>query len=105
MQAGSAVIATLKSPEVTVEPGGQATCEVEVNNDGRLVDEYQLQVSGADPAWCSVEPPSIRLMPRTSGVARVLFRPPRASSPAAGTGPFVVIATSSADPSVRSQAA
>ncbi len=105
VQAGSAVIATLKSPEVTVEAGGQATCEVEVNNDGRLVDEYRLQVSGADPAWCSVEPASIRLMPRTSGVARVLFRPPRASSPAAGTGPFVVIATSSADPSVRSQAA
>ncbi len=43
-------------------------------------------------------------MPRTSGLARVLFRPPRASSPAAGTGPFVVNATSSADPAVRAQA-
>ncbi|HKC83562.1 MAG TPA: zinc-ribbon domain-containing protein, partial [bacterium] len=105
VQAGSAVTARLKTPDVTVEPGGQATCEVEVNNDGRLVDEYRLQVSGADPSWCSVEPPSIRLMPRTSGLARVLFRPPRASSPAAGTGPFVVIATSSADPAARAQAA
>jgi len=105
VQAGSAVTARLKTPDVTVEAGGQATCEVEVNNDGRLVDEYRLQVSGADPSWCSVEPPSIRLMPRTSGLARVLFRPPRASSPAAGTGPFVVIASSSADPAVRAQAA
>lgn len=105
VQTGSAVIARLKTPDVTVEAGGQATCEVEVNNDGRLVDEYRLHVSGADPSWCSVEPPSIRLMPRTSGVARVLFRPPHASSPAAGTGPFVVIAASSADPSVRAQAA
>lgn len=105
VQAGSAVTASLKTPDITVEPGGQATCEVEVNNDGRLVDEYRLQVSGTDPSWCSVEPPSIRLMPRTSGVARVLFRPPHASSPAAGTGPFVVIAASSADPSVWAQAA
>ena len=105
VQAGSAVTATLKTPDVTVEPGGQATCEVEVNNDGRLVDEYRLQVSGADPSWCSVEPPALRLMPRTSGLARVLFRPPRASSPAAGTGAFVVTATSSAEPAVRAQAA
>ena len=105
VQAGSAVTATLKTPDVTVEPGGQATCEVEINNDGRLVDEYRLQVSGVDPSWCSVDPPSVRLMPRTSGLARVLFRPPRASSPAAGTGAFVVIAASSADPSVRAQAA
>jgi hypothetical protein len=105
VQAGSAVTATLKSPDVTVDPGGQATCEVEISNDGRLVDEYRLQVSGLDPSWCSVEPPAIRLMPRTSGLARVLFRPPRASSPAAGTGAFVLIAASSADPSVRAQAA
>jgi len=104
VQAGSAVTARLKTPEVTVDPGGQAACDVEISNDGRLVDEYRLQVSGADPSWCSVEPPSLRLMPRTSGLARVLFRPPRASSPAAGTGPFLVIATSSADPAVRAQA-
>jgi Abnormal spindle-like microcephaly-assoc'd, ASPM-SPD-2-Hydin/zinc-ribbon domain/HYDIN/CFA65/VesB-like, Ig-like domain len=105
VQAGSAVTLALRSPDVTVDPGGQAISEVEINNDGRLVDEYRLQVSGVDPSWCSVEPPSIRLMPRTSGAARVLFRPPRASSPAAGTGPFVVMATSSADPAVRAQAA
>ena len=105
VQAGSAVTARLKTPDVTVDPGGQATSELEINNDGRLVDEYRLQVSGVDPSWCSVEPASVRLMPRTSGLARVLFRPPRASSPVAGTGAYVVTATSSADPSVRAQAA
>src|SRR5215472_25512 len=105
VQSGSAITASLKTPDVTVEPGGQAACDVELNNDGRLVDEYRLQVSGVDPSWCSVEPPTVRLMPRTSGLARVLFRPPRASSPAAGTGAFVVYATSNADPTVRAQAA
>jgi hypothetical protein len=105
VQTGSAVAAMLKDQDVTVEPGGQASCEVTVNNDGRLVDEYHLQVTGVDPSWCSVEPSSLSLMPKTSASARVLFRPPRASSPAAGTGPFVVIVSSRADPKVRSQVA
>jgi hypothetical protein len=105
VQAGSAVSATLKNQDVVVDPGGQASCEVEVNNDGRLVDEYRLQVAGADPSWCSVEPASLRLMPKTSASARVLFRPPRAPNPAAGTGPFVVRVSSSVDPAARSEVA
>jgi Abnormal spindle-like microcephaly-assoc'd, ASPM-SPD-2-Hydin/zinc-ribbon domain len=105
VQVGSAVSATLKNQDVVVDPGGQASSEVEVNNDGRLVDEYRLQVRGADPSWCSVEPASLRLMPRTSASARVLFRPPRAPNPAAGTGPFVVAVSSSVDPTVRSEVA
>ena len=105
VQEGSAVSASLKSPDVTVDPGNQAVCEVEVHNDGRLVDEYRLQVSGVDPSWCSVEPTSLRLMPKTSASARILFRPPHMSNPAAGTGPFVVVVSSSVDPSVQSQVA
>src|SRR6266446_4606555 len=103
--AGSAVSAMIKSQDVVVEPGGQASCEVTVNNDGRLVDEYRLQLGGVDLSWASVEPSSLRLMPKTSATARVLFRPPRASNPMAGTGAFVVTVSSSADPSVRSQVA
>jgi hypothetical protein len=105
VQAGSAVSATLRNQDVVVDPGSQASCEVEVNNDGRLVDEYRLQVAGADPSWCSVEPASLRLMPKTSASARVLFRPPRAPNPAAGTGPFVVRVSSSVDPAARSEVA
>ena len=104
VQEGSAVSTNLKNPDVVVDPGGQAACEVEVHNDGRLVDEYRLQVSGVDSAWCSIEPASLRLMPKTSASARVLFRPPRASYPGAGTGAFVVIASSTVYPSAQSQA-
>jgi len=103
--ARSAVSATLKPTDLTVEPGGQAACEVQVNNDGRLVDEYRLSLSGADPSWCSVEPASLRLMPKTSGAARVLFRPPRAPNPAAATIPFVITVSSTVDPAVKSDVA
>jgi hypothetical protein len=105
VQAGSAVSAVLRNQDVVVDPGGQASCEIEVNNNGRLVDEYRLQVTGADPSWCSVEPASLRLMPKTSASARVLFRPPRAPNPVAGTVPFVVTVSSSVDPTVMSEVA
>jgi len=104
-RAGSAVSATLKTPDLAVEPGGQAVAEIEVHNEGRLVDEYRLNVTGPDPSWCSVEPLSLRLMPKTSGASRVLFRPPRASSPPASTIPFVVTVSSTVDPSVNSEVA
>lgn len=102
---GSAVSATLKTQDLAVEPGGQMACEVEVHNDGRLVDEYWLQVSGPDSSWCSVEPASLRLMPRTAGSARVLFRPPRAAYPAAGTMPFVITVNSTVDAKVKTSVA
>ncbi len=103
--AGSAVSAMLKTQDLTVEPGGQMACDVEVHNDGRLVDEYWLQVSGPDASWCSVEPTSLRLMPKTAGSARVLFRPPRAASPLAGTVPFVITVNSTVDPNVKTAVA
>jgi len=76
---GPPVVATLSASSVRVEPGGEAGVKVEVLNRGRTVDQLSLQVRGPAAAWASVDPARLNLMPDTSAVATVSFRPPRTS--------------------------
>jgi hypothetical protein len=88
---------TLSAPIVAVEPGGEAALELRVRNTGNVVDEFSMTVLGAAESWAVVEPPTISLFPGAEQVARVVFRPPRSSSIAAGPLPFGVHARSRED--------
>jgi hypothetical protein len=79
-------------------PGGEAACNVRVRNTGMVVDQVLLDVLGDTKGWATVEPPQLNLLPGTEGAVRVVFRPPRASTPPAGQYPFALRAMSHEDP-------
>src|SRR6266498_2584641 len=91
------VIARLSTPQLTVDPGGEAILEVLVRNNGRIVDEYTLEMLGEAAAWAVVDPPTISLFPGTDGTVRVTIHPPRASTTGARAVPFGVRIWSSED--------
>jgi beta-lactam-binding protein with PASTA domain len=85
---------------VEVEPGQSASTELRVRNQGTIVDQIGVQVSGPAAGWTTCEPPSVNLYPDSDGTVAVRFSPPRAPEPNAGTLPFQVRVTSNQDPSV-----
>ncbi len=89
---------TLATPAVAVEPGHEAAVEFRLRNSGSVVDEFTLDVLGDAASWAAVEPPTISLFPGAEQAARVVFRPPRASTTPAGPIPFGVRAQSREDP-------
>src|SRR5215471_175445 len=91
-------VAVLEQRAVTVEPGGEAVVTIRVRNTGRVVDQFALQVLGDPGAWAAVEPPTLSLFPGTEETATIRFRPPRASTVAAGERPFGVRVVSRDDP-------
>jgi hypothetical protein len=89
---------TLSAVASQVEPGGEAAIEARIRNTGSVVDEFTFDVLGDASAWAAAEPPTISLFPATEETVRIVFRPPRSSSIAAGTLPFGVRAQSREDP-------
>lgn len=100
-EATSAVSIAVQPLELTVDPGGEASCEVQVRNQGTIVDEYRLTVAGESAGWAAVEPATLRLLPKTSGTTRLAFRPPRTPDVAAGPVSFVISAASTVNAEVR----
>jgi hypothetical protein len=92
------VVASLVPTTVTVEPGGQAVVLLRLRNTGSIVDRFDVTVVGPTAAWARVDPPSLSLFPGAEGETRVVFAPPRASEPRAGTLPFGLRITPEADP-------
>jgi hypothetical protein len=83
---------------ISVQPGQQSGCDLQVRNTGRVVDRIALDVLGDARGWAAVEPPELSLMPGAAAAVRVVFRPPRAATPHAGEFPFAVRAYSQEDP-------
>jgi hypothetical protein len=82
--------ATLESPQVRLDAGGQAVVPLHIRNNGNLVEGYRFEIVGAPADWTVVEPPEVSLYPGTSTTATVNFRPPRTSTVHAGELPFGV---------------
>jgi hypothetical protein len=87
-------IVTLAPTELTVEPGAQVRAELTVRNPGSVVEEYRLEVLGelADegpPRWAQIYPPTLKVYPKETGTATLVFAPPNAASAAiAASGRF-----------------
>ena len=89
---------TLVTPAVAVEPGQSVSVEIHVRNTGSVVDEFALDVLGDSAGWATVEPPTLSLFPGAEGIAKAVFRPPRAATTPAGLVPFGLRARSHEDP-------
>ncbi|HSR26749.1 MAG TPA: hypothetical protein VLW53_24585 [Candidatus Eisenbacteria bacterium] len=101
----SAISVVLKTRELEAEPGSECICELEVHNQGTIVDECRLTITGETAGWSRVEPAVLRLLPSTSGTARLAFRPPRSPEVRSGPAGFVLTAASTVHPEVTSSAA
>lgn len=89
---------SLSSNAIAVDPGRDQSVELQVRNNGTVVDAFELTILGEAAAWSAAEPPSLNLFPGTEGTARIHFRPPRSSSVPAGTLPWGVRVASREDP-------
>lgn len=89
--------ASLAEQSLQVEPGSIAIVELLVRNDGSVVDEFHLSVSGPDD-WAVPDPPSLSLFPGAEGTATIRFSPPRTAAIGAGPVPFAVRVGSREDP-------
>lgn len=88
----------LGAAAVQVEPGGEAALEVRLRNTGSVVDEFSIDVLGDAVGWAAAEPPTVSLFPGAEETIRIVFRPPRSASIAAGPTPVGVRARSREDP-------
>jgi hypothetical protein len=93
-----ATIATLEPAILSVEPGAPGGLAVRVRNTGSTVERFDLAIVGPLTQWSSVEPASLSLFPGQEDSARVVFAPPRASHPNAGTYPYGVRVIPAANP-------
>jgi len=91
-------VASLSIPDLAVEPGAQAATTIRVRNTGSIVDRFDIDVVGPAAGWSRVEPPALSLFPGAEGNATIVFSPPRASTPRAGTFAYGVRVRPAADP-------
>jgi hypothetical protein len=88
----------LRPTSLAVEPGGEAICEVDVQNVGNVVDEFTVEVVGDAAQWSTPDPATVSLMPAGQSAVRVRISPPRSSAVPAGSLPFGVKVSSREDP-------
>src|SRR4051794_20036444 len=90
---------TLEGGGPTVEPGGQASVTVKINNPGDLVEGYRLDVVGDGVSgWAEVVPPEVSVYPKEEASAVVVISPPTGGAAPSGVWPFGVRARSLVDP-------
>jgi Ricin-type beta-trefoil lectin domain-like len=81
---------SLEPASTTVDPGGTTTVRLRVRNTSDVVDEYRFVPVGEIAPYVTVEPPSLRLYPGTTGTAELTFAPPRGPDATAGPNPYAV---------------
>ncbi|GAB7103186.1 hypothetical protein JCM4814A_15000 [Streptomyces phaeofaciens JCM 4814] len=89
---------SLEPASATVDPGSRTTVRLRVRNTGDVVDEYRFEPVGPVAAWTTVEPPTLRLFPGTTGTVELTFAPPRTPDAAAGPNPYAVRITPTEHP-------
>ncbi|MFF5101651.1 RICIN domain-containing protein [Streptomyces sp. NPDC000134] len=89
---------SLEPASATVDPGGSTRVRLRVRNTGDIVDEYRFEPVGDLAPWTTVEPPTMRLYPGTTGTVELTFAPPRTPDAAAGPNPYAVRITPTEHP-------
>jgi hypothetical protein len=79
---------SLSATALSVQAGGEVSCELRIQNPGQTGDAYVLEPAGQAASWASVQPSMLSIAPGTAGTARLTFRPD-ASAPT-GALPFEV---------------
>lgn len=73
-----------------MDAGGTADVRLRLRNTGDVVDEYRFIPVGDIAPYVTVEPPTIRLYPGTTGTVQLTFAPPRTPDATAGPNPYAV---------------
>ena len=81
-----------------VDPGGTTTVRLRVRNTSDIVDEYRFTPVGEIAPYVTVEPPTLRLYPGTTGTVELTFAPPRSPDATAGPNPYAVQITPTEHP-------
>ncbi|AYV31027.1 hypothetical protein EES41_30310 [Streptomyces sp. ADI95-16] len=81
---------SLEPASTTVDPGSSTTVRLRLRNTGDVVDEYRFEAVGDIAPYVSVEPPTIRLFPGTTGTVELTVAPPRSPDATAGPHPYGV---------------
>jgi hypothetical protein len=61
----------LRSPHVVVSQGTTASFEIDVRNDGEVIEGIRTRVIGVDPRWVTADPTQLALFPDSTGTIRV----------------------------------
>jgi hypothetical protein len=83
-------VATLDTQLLVLPPGGEASCELQIQNRGDIVEGYRIEVLGEAARWATVEPPTLTVYPGTQAGARIVFHIPRGYDVPAADVPFGV---------------
>ncbi|KPI30532.1 Ricin B lectin [Actinobacteria bacterium OK074] len=89
---------SLEPVSATVDPGGSTRVRLRLRNTGDVVDEYRFEAVGPVAPWTTVEPPTLRLYPGTTGTVELTFAPPRTPDATAGPNPYAVRITPTTHP-------
>ncbi|MCZ4120308.1 hydrolase [Streptomyces sp. H39-S7] len=81
---------SLDPASTTVDAGSTATVRLRFRNTGDVVDEYRFAPVGEIAPYVTVEPPTLRLYPGTTGTVQLTFAPPRTPDATAGPNPYAV---------------
>ncbi|GAA1974669.1 RICIN domain-containing protein [Kitasatospora viridis] len=80
----------MEPASTTVDPGSTATVRLRLRNTSDVVDEYRFMPVGELAPYITVEPPTVRLYPGTTGSVELTIAPPRTPDAAAGPNPYAV---------------
>ncbi|MFH8796119.1 RICIN domain-containing protein [Streptomyces sp. NPDC017941] len=89
---------SLEPASATVEPGSSTAVQLRLRNTGDVVDEYRFEPVGALAQWITVELPSLRLYPGTTGTVELTLAPPRTPDATAGPNAYAVRITPTEHP-------
>ncbi|QMU76664.1 hydrolase [Streptacidiphilus sp. PB12-B1b] len=89
---------SLEPASTTVDPGSTAVVRLRVRNTSDVVDEYRFVPVGDIAPYTTVEPPTIRLYPGTTGTVQLTIAPPRSPDATAGPNPYAVQIVSTEHP-------
>ncbi len=85
---------TLAPSHLELMPGGMARVTVGVTNLAAVVDQFELQIEGLDPAWCTIAVTSLSLFPGAAGSFTLEIQLPEQPPPPAGRHEVHVAVTS-----------
>ncbi|MCU1491261.1 MAG: hypothetical protein JWM85_2666 [Acidimicrobiaceae bacterium] len=88
----------MKTPQLEIEPGGEAVCELSVHNVGATVEHFVIEVLGDAAEWAIASPRELALFPNNQGDVTVTFRTPREWHVVPGPIHFGVRVVPSTDP-------
>ena len=100
-------IEAMGPPTVEVEPGGSLQLVALIRNQSGIVDNYDLVLEGLPPAWWTISPTTVYLVPYGSGApgfeqeVTIELKPPRAPEAEARPWQFQLVAKSRAQGGAR----